>query len=104
MGPGLVVADQNGDVQLPGEGNRPVLERPRTEELPMQPPEEKEEPLPLTQEVHQETREEPSPEAEGSVHCVVSVVGLGVCVAGLSASASLPPRRRRTLPWGDAGE
>jgi len=85
-------------IQLPGEGNRTAPKRPRTEEIPMQQPEEKEELLPQMQEVRQETLEEPSPEAEASADCLVSVVGLGVCVVSLSASGPIHRRRRRERP------
>ena len=56
------------------------------------------------QEVREPRTGEPMSESEAPADCFVSVVGLGVGVVGLSASASLPPRRRRVLPWGDAGE
>ncbi len=85
-------------VQLPGEGNRPTPQQPRTEKMPMQPPpEEEEEPPQQTQEVRQEP-EELSPEADTTGDCFVSVVGLGVCVVSLCASGPLRRRRRRERP------
>ena len=82
-------------VQLPAAGNRPIPKRPRTEKTPMQlPPLADEEPLPQTQERRQEL-EEPSPEAEASADCLMSVVGFAVCVVGLSASKPKDRRRNR---------
>jgi len=80
---------------LPGADNAPAPALPRMDELPMPPPDAEPETQQQTQEAIGAMPDERSQEARVPAGNFKSVVGLGVCLVGLSASG--PTHRRRRI-------